>query len=358
MAIRLREIQTNIAARSSKLRCGKISLNFSHDLLFKGFIIVNKKISYMILVLLMLSLSGCAIKKEEVVVYTSVDQVYSEPIFNRFEKETGIQVKAVYDIESQKTVGLAARLEAEKEKPVADVFWSGEFTKMVDLMQKEVISTYDSFGGRVRVLLVNTELVAEGNQPQSIFDLVSDEYRAYEIAIAKPLFGTTFSHACALYAELGDETAFDFFKQLKRDNIMIVEGNSVVRDMVASGSVAMGLTDTDDAYVAVADGKPVKLIFLDTGENGMGTLITPNTVGKIKNGPNNDNAQQLIDYLLSDSVAVELYNCGWIDVVSQPEAITNKRFDFTEIKAMQPSYEAICEKQAKVAEDLKSLFLD
>lgn len=319
---------------------------------------VNKKISCIVLVLLILWLGGCTQKQEEVVIYTSVDQIYSEPIFNWFEQETGIQVKAVYDIESQKTVGLAARLEAEKDKPIADVFWSGEFTKTVDLTKKEVLTDYQSFGGRVRVLLVNTNLIEDGNEPTSIFDLVSDEYSRYKIAVAKPLFGTTFTHACALYAELGDEAGLEFFCNLKRDNMMILEGNSVVRDMVANGSVAMGLTDTDDAYGAVADGKPVKLVFLDSEDNAMGTLVTPNTVGMIKKGPNPDNAERFVEFLLSDEVAVELYNQGWIDVVSQPELIENKRFDFTKVKAMQIAYESICDKQDKVSLDLKELFLD
>ena len=53
--------------------------------------------------------------KEEVIVYTSQDQVYAEPIFREFEKETGIKVRPVYDSEAVKTVGLANRLLAESE---------------------------------------------------------------------------------------------------------------------------------------------------------------------------------------------------------------------------------------------------
>jgi len=55
--------------------------------------------------------------KKEVIIYTSVDQHYSEPIFTAFEKETGIHVRAVFDIESSKTTGLVNRLIAEKNSP-------------------------------------------------------------------------------------------------------------------------------------------------------------------------------------------------------------------------------------------------
>ena len=41
--------------------------------------------------------------QSEVVIYTSVDQVYSEPVLDKFEEETGIKVKAVYDVETAMT---------------------------------------------------------------------------------------------------------------------------------------------------------------------------------------------------------------------------------------------------------------
>lgn len=49
----------------------------------------------------------------QVVVYTSVDQPFSEPILDRFEEETGVRVLAVYDVEAAKTTGLVNRLIAE-----------------------------------------------------------------------------------------------------------------------------------------------------------------------------------------------------------------------------------------------------
>src|SRR5579863_7740261 len=42
-------------------------------------------------------------KPREVIIYTSQDEEYSEPLFKDFEKKTGIQVKAVFDSEAVKT---------------------------------------------------------------------------------------------------------------------------------------------------------------------------------------------------------------------------------------------------------------
>ena len=62
----------------------------------------------------------------EVVIYTSQDQVYAEPILKEFEQQTGMKVLAVFDSESVKTFGLVNRLIAEKDRPQCDLFWNNE----------------------------------------------------------------------------------------------------------------------------------------------------------------------------------------------------------------------------------------
>src|SRR5690242_7365186 len=80
--------------------------------------------------LLPLVLRGPVVRAREkapsVVVYTSQDEVYADPIFKDFEKQTGIQVRPVYDSEAVKTVGLVNRLFAEQNHPQCDVFWNNE----------------------------------------------------------------------------------------------------------------------------------------------------------------------------------------------------------------------------------------
>ena len=64
-------------------------------------------------------LTGCSSGGGSVTVYTSQDQVYAEPILEQFEREAGVRVRAVYDSEAVKTVGLVNRLIAEKAIHVA-----------------------------------------------------------------------------------------------------------------------------------------------------------------------------------------------------------------------------------------------
>ena len=71
------------------------------------------KRTVLLLSLLVLPLAACRPSAPDnvVVVYTSQDEVYAEPILADFTKATGIQVKTVFDSESAvKTVGLVNRL--------------------------------------------------------------------------------------------------------------------------------------------------------------------------------------------------------------------------------------------------------
>ena len=75
--------------------------------------------------LVMLTVGACQRRAgQEVVVYTSVDDVFARPIAERFEKETGVAVQLVPDTEETKSTGVAHRIVAERDHPQADVFWA------------------------------------------------------------------------------------------------------------------------------------------------------------------------------------------------------------------------------------------
>jgi len=277
---------------------------------------------------------GCGKPAKQVAVYTSLDQIYSEPILNEFEKITGITVKAVYDTEATKTTGLVNRLIAEKNNPQADVFWNNEIARTIVLKNKGLLAPYVSssaedipeqfkdsegywvgFAARARVIIFNTDLVNEADAPLSILDLTKDEWRGV-VAIANPLFGTTATHAAALFELLGEEKAKKYFTDLKDNKVVIVDGNSIVRDQVADGELKVGLTDTDDANSAIEDGKPVKIIYPD--QDGIGTLVIPNTVSLVAGCRHPEEGKKLIDYLLSPGVEEKLANCRSVQMPLHP----------------------------------------
>ncbi len=296
-------------------------------------------------------------KPREVVIYTSVDQIFSEPVLDRFEETTGIKVKAVYDVEATKTTGLVNRLMAEKENPLADVWWNGEIAQTILLKEEGVLTPYASpeangipaayidpedywtgFGGRARVCVVNTDLLDPEDYPSSIYDFLDEKYPADQIAIAYPIFGTTATHVAALYASLGPEEAGALFTALNEREIRVVDGNGVVRDLVADGSVMFGLTDTDDGIGAIERGAPVEMVFLDQGADEIGTLLIPNTVAMIKDGPNVEEAKMLIDYLLSEETVIELVDRGWFQLPLRDIEVDQEYFDASSVKGMDVNY--------------------
>lgn len=251
---------------------------------------------------------------EETVVYTSVDAVFARPIAEAFQEETGIKVLLVADTEETKSTGLLNRLIAEKERPQADVFWSGDPLRAAILKLENVSAVYKSplaeglpvslsdpeghwtgFSARARVLIYNRDLVPEGREPTSVMDLLDPRFKD-RACIANPLFGTTSMHAAALFAVLGEEKAKAFFEGFIENGGKILSSNGEVRRRVANGEFALGITDTDDANVARLEGKPVGIVFPDT--DGIGTLIIPNSAVLIKDGPNPEAARRFIDYLL------------------------------------------------------------
>ena len=267
--------------------------------------------------LILLATSGVAAAAQgEVVVYATVDDIFARPIAEQFTASTGITVKLVPDTEETKSTGLLNRAIAEKNRPQADVFWNGDPIRAEILKLRGVSARYRSpnaaglpaeysdpegywtgFSARIRVILYNTKMIREENAPTSIFDFANDNSLRGKVCFANPLFGTTSMQAAAIFAILGDSAGRDYFEGLTRNRVRMVSSNGEVRRRVAEGDCAVGIADSDDAYEAIKDKKPVSVVYPD--ERGIGTLLIPNAAVLIANSPNPENGKRFIDYLLS-----------------------------------------------------------
>jgi iron(III) transport system substrate-binding protein len=262
--------------------------------------------------------------QRKVVVYTSLDRIFSEPILKEFESRTGIKAEPHYDPESSKTTGLVGELIVRREHPVCDVFWNNEIVQTHRLAKMGLLEAYRSpqaqriperfrdaegrwtgFAARARVLIYNTKEIGSAPPPTGLADLVDARWRG-RAAIAKPFFGTTLTHVTALYGAWGPQRLGAWLDAVNANEVGLFPGNGPVRDMVASGEREIGLTDTDDAYEAVLGGKPVKVIVPDAND---GALLIPNTVAIINHCPHPEEARRLVDFLLSADVERMLALC-------------------------------------------------
>jgi iron(III) transport system substrate-binding protein len=247
--------------------------------------------------------AGCA-KRDYVVLYTSQDQFYAEPILKKFTEQTGIEVRTVFDTESAKTAALAHRLRAEKNNPQCDVFWSNEEMHTRLLARDGVIAKKDleTAGYRTREIVVNTESVF--TPPRSVLDLTNGTWKG-RVALAYPLFGTTSSYFLALRQHWGDAKWRAWCEGLVRNEAKIVDGNSVVVRLVGAGECVVGLTDSDDLHAGQRNSLPI-LPAPQVHES----FVIPNTISIISGAPHRDLAQRLVDYLRHPDTLKALVQLG------------------------------------------------
>ena len=257
-----------------------------------------------------------------VVVYCAHDSVYSAKILREFEKRTGVAVAPVFDTEATKSLGLVERIVRERDAPRCDVFWNNEILGTMDLHGKGILLPYKGagferigaafrdpgghwvgFAARLRVWIVNTGKLETCDAAAVAKALRGDLSRA---AIAKPLYGTTLTHYSVLWDAWGAERLKAWHLDFRKRGVCEVLGNATVKNLVARGVCDLGLTDTDDFFVAKDEGRPVTM--LPVRVDGRATICIPNTVAIIKGTKRLEEAKRLVDYLLSEECELALAN--------------------------------------------------
>lgn len=337
------------------------------------------------LILTGLSLGGCngrtdansggrAATERRVVIYTSADQPFAEPVLQTYKAKTGVDLRMVFDTEETKTTGLVNRLQAEANNPRADVFWSSDPARGIAITRLGLTQPYVSpnagsipatfkdreglwtgFAARARVFIVNNHLVPESETPRSIRALTDPKWQG-KAAIANPIFGTTAFHSTALFVKWGDERAERFFRDLKANGVQILDSNGAVKDQVAAGLIPWGLTDTDDANVAIQEGKPVRMVYPDQEAEGMGTPFMPNTVSLIQGAPHAEEGKKLIDYLLSPEVEAMLARSDSMNVPLHPGVETPSHVSaIDKLRFFEVDYELVAARVQDVDRKLQKL---
>ncbi len=260
--------------------------------------------------LIPLILFGCGKQgSSAVIVYTSQDQQFAEPIFNAFTRETGIEVRAIYDSEAVKTVGLANRLLAEAKHPQCDVWWSNEALRTRQLAQRGVLDlgSMATFGFRSRRIVINTNELALGSAPKSLLELTNAAWKG-KVALAYPMFGTTSAQFIALRRHWGETRWETWCRALAANKPFLVDGNSMVVRLVGRGEAIIGLTDYDDIVAGQRENLPVAALPLSEE-----SLLIPNSVAVVRGARRATGAKRLVDYLQSDAALQALLKASALE---------------------------------------------
>lgn len=279
-------------------------------------------------------LFALAARGDALVVYCSHDAVFADAILKRFEIETGTRVAVRYDTEATKSLGLVEAILAERERPRCDVFWNNELLGTLDLAEKGLLEPYKGtgwsripaaqkdpdgrwtgFAARLRVRIENRGMRSPGEGGTS-----EDRGGYSQVAIAKPLYGTTLTHYAVLWDRWGPERLKAWHGELRRGGVREMRGNAAVKDAVASGACALGYTDTDDYFEAKDAGMPVAIRPVRVGDAWIpvsmppapaprdegATICIPNTVAIMHATKRLAAARRLADHLLSGETELAL----------------------------------------------------
>lgn len=253
--------------------------------------------------------------KNQLIIYSGRKEPLILPIIESFEKETGIDVT----VKSGSTEELANLLLQEGAETQADIYISTDASLLQELSSKGMFTPISSenisqvsaqyraddnswtgVSGRARVLIVNTDMVAEAEYPDSIYD-ITDEVWMDKVAMAKMTNESVVTHMSAIRTLRGDEFLADFLQGIKNNNITLLGGHTDVRQAVARGEFPIGFVNHYYGHLQQQESDNIEILYPDQGENQEGSFVNVSGVGILAAGDNTEEAQQFVAYLLSES---------------------------------------------------------
>jgi iron(III) transport system substrate-binding protein len=253
-----------------------------------------------------------AAKREgRVVWYTSVPIETAQKVADLFEAKTGIKVELFRSGGSnllrrfqQEAEGgqifadvlthsepAAARAMARKNMFVA--FKPADFDK-VPAAVKDPDGYYIAQRLNVEALYLRADKLPAPERPRSWADLADPKYKG-KMVMADPSFT---SLQVTVVGMLAKTYGWDYYEKLRRNEIMLVQGNQQVADMVKRGErvIAVG---ADSAYVGDGrkEGFAIPTIYPTDG-----AFVIPSPSSVVKGSPHPNAAKALAEFMLSGTV--------------------------------------------------------
>lgn len=243
----------------------------------------------------------------KVVVYMPSPSNLNEKYIEGFEAKTGINVELF-----EGTTGeILARLEAEKENPVADVVVLASWSDGLSLKDTGVLMSYKAenadklydgwkdednmlFGTSASAVgvIYNTTLI--DNLQADWGELASEKYKDM-LCIADPEKSGSCKDFLSgyMYSTGEDWTAFE---GMAKNGMMVPGANKAALEAVTTGEKAILVAGVDyNAYSSMEKGEPLAIYYPASG-----TVINPRPAMILNSSQNLKNAQTFVDYLLSD----------------------------------------------------------
>jgi iron(III) transport system substrate-binding protein len=277
--------------------------------------------------------------QQAITLYNGRSEELVGPLLEQFTADTGIPV----EVRSAGSGELSAQLLTEGDASPADVFLSqdagalGALTKeglfaalpektlsRVPVAYRAADGTWTGVSGRVRVVVHNSDLVAEA--PDTIDEVVAGEFPGGRIGYA-PTNASWQSFVTGLRVLRGEDGARAWLEAFAAQEPVAFEGNSQVRDAVDAGEVQIGLINHYylDELIAEKgqDNVTARNQFMAPGDPG--GLVNVAGAGVLGSSDQQEQALALVDYLTGQAAQEFFARQTWeyplVEGVAAPEGL-------------------------------------
>ena len=244
-------------------------------------------------------------------VYSGREEELVEPLFERFEDETGIDVEVRYADSAE----LAATIAEEGDNSPADVFFAqdpgslGSVRDRLAELPEEVLDRVDArfrdadgrwvgTSGRARVIVFNTDELTVDEVPDSVFDLTDPKWQG-KIGIA-PTNASFQAFVTAMRLDVGEDRTREWLEDVKANDPKFYEKNTPVVEATASGEVELGLVNHYYLYLVKQEqpDAPIENKYLPGTDPG--ALVSVAGAGILEGAEHADAAERFVEFLLAD----------------------------------------------------------
>jgi iron(III) transport system substrate-binding protein len=247
-----------------------------------------------------------------ITVYSGRGQDLVQPILDRFEEETGIEVRVRYG----DTAEMAAAILEEGSNTPADVYYGqdagalgalareGMTRKIPDSALERVDSRFRSrdglwvgSSGRARTVIYDNEQLDESDLPISILDYADSRWE--NMLGWAPTNGSFQSWVTALRILEGEDVAREWLEAIDALNPLVYEGNTPIVGAAMSGEIAAGFVNHYYLYREQAEaGGDVGAENYFFRDGDVGGLINVAGMAILEPSQNVEEAEQLIEFML------------------------------------------------------------
>jgi iron(III) transport system substrate-binding protein len=297
--------------------------------------------------------------EDRLVIYTAYEENELKTFWEQFKKDLpDLAAKASYIRAS--TGPIAARLEAEKANPQADVMWGVFNDYMTGLATKGLLEPYaardsgsiaarfkhsDNMWQGVTLLTVafavNQKKMAELklSPPRSWADLLDPKYKGHIVMSNPSTSGTAYLLLASHAARLGEDKMWQYYDALDRNLSQVTKSGGAPGRMAASGETPIGIALAYEVEVAKKQGAPIDVIW---PSDGVAWTFEGN--GLVKGAKNPQNARRFLDWAMSKTAMASYAEWRGTGItrsdvpVSGPKITDMKLIDLDFVKAGDPQY--------------------